>query len=60
MSYEFNVSLHIKDFKRILSWGNKDKKFTEVDDKLATKLQFILENLIEEERILNEGAEEDG
>lgn len=54
MSYEFTVSLGIKDFKRILSWGNKNKKFDNFDKKLAIKIEYILEDMIEEEKILKE------
>ena len=58
MTYEFTISIGIPEFKRILSWGNSDRKFDKDDKKLASKLEIILEDMILEEKIGKEAMDE--
>ena len=50
MTYEFTISLGIKDFQRLLEWGQSVEKLRKDDKDLAKKLEFILIDMIEEEK----------
>ena len=55
MSYEYTISLKIEDFKRFLQWGAHGlSKPTKQDKDLAKKLEFIIENLQEEEDMMKD------
>lgn len=57
MSYDYTINLKIKDFKRLFSALIDQEKPNKTDTDLAMKLKFIIENLEEEERIMNEDDE---
>lgn len=54
MSYDYAITLKISDFKRFLTWGSKIDRPSKEDKNLAKKLEFIIENLQEEEDMMKD------